>query len=254
MAAGNHAKVQQYRARTFAALCGAVASAGGIESQNVVGYQEMGVPKGSSMRTAMFKAMSGDYKISDIKVDGAVGGGGDYAQKINADGTWGGQYFYFIVDGMGVTKDGWYKDEFGEEVVSDTDALVIGEALMMTAESDFTVTYCGEVIKGVPSVSVPQGASMVGNPTPINTKISDINVSDAVGGGGDYIQKINADGTWGDQYFYFTVDGMGVAKDGWYKDEFGEEAVGDGDMLKAGESVMFTAESAIALEFPAVLK
>ena len=48
----------------------------------IVGYQEIAVPQGSSMRTATFKAISGNYKISDIQVNGAAGGGMDYAQKI----------------------------------------------------------------------------------------------------------------------------------------------------------------------------
>ena len=71
--------------------CAAVAM--GVESANVVGYQEIAVPAGSSMRTATFKAISGDYKISDIKVEGAVGAGNEYGQLINSDGTWGNTYF-----------------------------------------------------------------------------------------------------------------------------------------------------------------
>ena len=48
----------------------------------IVGYQEIAVPQGSSMRTATFKALSGNYKISAIQVKGALGGGTDYASKM----------------------------------------------------------------------------------------------------------------------------------------------------------------------------
>ena len=103
-----------------------------------------------------------------------LGGGTDGAQKINADGTWGDLYYYLTLDGTGYVADGWYKDDFGGEAVTDADVLAVGEALIITAASDFTITCAGQVIEGVPTVSVPQGSSIVGNPTPVEVKISDI--------------------------------------------------------------------------------
>lgn len=211
------------------------------------------MPQGSSMRTATFKALSGNYKISDIQVKGALGGGTDGAQKINADGTWGDLYYYLTMDGTGYVEDGWYKDDFGGEPVSDEDVLSVGEALIITAASDFTITCAGQVIAGVPTVSVPQGSSIIGNPTPVEVKLSAITVTGALGGGTDGAQKINADGTWGDLYYYLTMDGTGYVEDGWYKDDFGGEAVTDADTLAAGESMIFSAASDFTLNFPAVL-
>ena len=74
-----------------AALIGTAAMA--VES-SVVGYQTVDVPAGFSMRTATFKAISGDYKISDIGVEGAAGVGGEFGQLVNEDGSWGNVYYY----------------------------------------------------------------------------------------------------------------------------------------------------------------
>ena len=162
-------------------------------------------------------------------------------------------YFYLTMDGTGYVEDGWYKDDYGGEAVTDNDVLTFGEAFQITASSDFTVTYAGQVVAGQPAVSVPQGSSMVGNPTPVDAKLSEIVVTGAAGGGMDYAQKINADGSWGDMYFYLTMDGTGYVEDGWYKDDYGGEAVASTDALAAGESFQFTASSALTLTFPTVL-
>ena len=109
---------------------------------DVVGYQEVAVPAGSSMRTATFKAISGDYKISDIKVsDTVVGGGNDMIQKINADGSWGDLYYYLTLAGTGYVEDGWYKDDYGGEAVTDSDVLAPGESVMFSAVSGLNLTF-----------------------------------------------------------------------------------------------------------------
>lgn len=210
------------------------------------------MPNGSSMRTATFKAISGSYKISDIKVsDNVVGGGNDTIVKINADGSWGNLYYYLTEAGTGYVPDGWYKDDYGGEPVTDEDVIGIGEGVIVSSVSDFTFTFAGEVIPGKPTVDVPTGFSMIGNPTPVTVKIGDIKVSEGVvGGGNDTIVKINADGSWGNLYYYLTEAGTGYVPDGWYKDDYGGEAVTDDDTLAPGESVMFSAVNGVTLTFP----
>ena len=219
----------------------------------VVGYQEITAPAGSSMKTATFKAINGSYKISDIKVAGIAGGGADLFQKLNADGTWGDAYYYLTMDGTGYVEDGWYKDDFGGVPVTDEDVIGIGESLIVTAANEFTFTFSGEVIPGNATVHVPAGASIIGNPTPASAKIADLVVIGAAGGGADLAQKLNADGTWGDAYYYLTMDGTGYVEDGWYKDDFGGVPVTDEDVLEAGESMIFTAVQDMTIKFPAVL-
>ena len=203
------------------------------------------------MRTVTFKAIDGDYKISDLIVTGAVGGGSDYAQKINADGTWGNMYYYYTLEGSFWLEDGWYKDDAGT-AVTDDDVLKVGEALIFTAAGDITLTCNGEVLKGETTVSVPAGSSIIGNPLPISVKLSDVVVTGAVGGGSDYAQKINANGTWGEMYYYYTLEGSFWLEDGWYKDDAGT-AVTDDDLLEPGESMIFTSDAGMSLKFPVAL-
>lgn len=217
----------------------------------MVGYQDVSVPNGSSMRTSTFKAINGSYKISDIKVTGAVGAGSDTIQKINADGSWGDLYYYFTLDGSGWLEDGWYLSD-GATPVSDTDVIGVGEAFIVTAGSDFSFTFSGEVIPGQPTVEVDVGYSIIGNPTPVPVKLSDIAVSGIVGAGGDTAQKINADGSWGELYYYFTMEGSGWLEDGWYLSD-GATPVSDTDKLEAGESMIFNTQSGATLKFPKVL-
>jgi hypothetical protein len=125
----------------FSLFCAcATVSLAELASANIVGYQELSVPQGNSMKTASFKAINGDYKVSDIKVSGALGGGSDTAQLMNSDGSWGTMYTYLTEAEMGV-PDGWYKDMFGDEPVTDEDALAPGESMIFNAESKMTLTF-----------------------------------------------------------------------------------------------------------------
>ena len=205
------------------------------------------------MRTSTFKAISGNYKISDIVVKGAEGGGSDVVQKLNADGSWGDAYYYLTMDGTGYVEDGWYKDNFGGEPVTDADVITIGESFIVTSVNDISFTFSGQVVSGSAAVPVPAGSSILGNPTPVDAKIGSITVTGAEGGGSDVAQKLNADGSWGDAYYYLTMDGTGYVEDGWYKDNFGGEPVTDADVLAAGESMIFTAVQDMTLGFPSVL-
>lgn len=226
-----------------------------ITSANVVGYQDVVVPAGSSMRTATFKAITGDYKISDIKVAGVFDGIGDeYGQKVNADGTWGDTYYYLLAEGGMAEADGWYKDPTGGEPVTDEDMLTVGQAFIFSSSADLTFTYAGEVISGTADVSVPAGTAMVGNPTPVAAKFSEIQVAGTFDGIGDeYGQKVNDDGTWGDTYYYLLADGGMAEEDGWYKDPTGGEPVTDDDVLEPADAMIFSSSADLVLSFPAVL-
>lgn len=225
---------------------------------NTVGYQGIDVPAGSSMRTVTFKPVgTAEFKLNDIVVTGAdmTGDGDVYAQKINADGTWcDDMYFYTTEDGAGLT--GWFLDAGASEPVSDAVTLKTGEAITITSDnSDLTFTVSGEVIKGVVTVNVPLGASMIGNPTPVAVALNSVVVTgaDMTGDGDVYAQKINADGTWVDEmYFYTTEDGAGLT--GWFLDAGASEPVNDSVMLQPGEAVSVTSDNSdLVFSFPAAL-
>ena len=156
------------------------------------------------------------------------------------------------MDGSGWLEDGWYKED-QMTPVDDTDIISTGEALFVVAGSDMVLTYSGEVIVGKPVVESPVGFSMVGNPTPVQVKISDIEVSGAFGAGGDSIQRINTDGSWGGaMYYYMTMDGSGWLEDGWYKEDQ-MTPVDDTDVIAAGDGLFVVAGSDLTLTFPAAL-
>ncbi len=223
-----------------------------MESANVVGYQQIATPAGYSMRVATFTAISGDFKISDIKVEGAGGSGGESLQKIESNGQWGEMYYYLTMDGTGWLEDGWYKEDQATPV-DDTDVVSVGEALFVSSGSDITFTYSGQVLSGKPAVAVSAGYSMVGNPTPASEiKISDIEVTGAGGSGGESLQRIGTDGQWGAMYYYMTVDGTGWLEDGWYKEDQATP-VDDTDVLSAGDALFVSASSNLTLTFPAAL-
>ena len=203
------------------------------------------------MRVPTFKAISGDFKVSDIKVTGAIGAGGDSIQKVDANGQWGDVYYYLTLDGTGWLADGWYKED-QVTPVEDTDVIGVGEAFFVSAGSDITFTYAGQVLTGKPVVTAPMGYSMVGNPTPIQIKISQIEIAGAIGAGGDSVQKVESNGQWGDVYYYLTLDGTGWLDDGWYKEDQ-MTPVDDADILAAGDGLFLSAGSNLTLTFPAAL-
>lgn len=203
------------------------------------------------MRVPTFKAISGDFKVSDIKVTGATGSGNDSIQKVEANGQWGAVYYYLTMDGTGWLEDGWYKED-QMTPVDDTDVLGIGEAFFVSAGSNMSFTYAGQVLEGKPVVQAPAGYSMVGNPTPIQIKISQIEIAGATGSGNDSVQKVEANGQWGAVYYYLTMDGTGWLDDGWYKEDQ-MTPVDDDDILTAGDGLFLSAGSNLTLTFPAAL-
>ena len=52
-------------------------------------------------------------------------------------------------------------------------------------------------------------------------------------------QTISAAGEWDGEYYYLTVDGMGVPEDGWYKDVLGDEAVAEDEVVLPPGGALF---------------
>lgn len=227
----------------------------GLESANVVGYQEKTINAGGfSMTTPTFKAITGNYKISDIKVKGTVDGyGSEFCQKLNEDGSWGQDYYYLTEENTGMPT-GWYKDSSAGEAVTDDDTVKEGEALSFSVGCDFQMVFAGQVNKEKPEITIPGGGFvMAGNPTPVAVKISDLIVVGEVGGyGNEFGQKLNEDGSWGQDYYYLTEENTGMPT-GWYKDSSAGEPVTDEDVLLPGEALSISAESGFTLKFPSAM-
>ena len=226
--------------------------ADGIESANTVGYQEISVPQGSSMRCATFRTiLAASYPLSEIKVTGADGMGDVVAQAISSAGLWDGEYYYLTEDNTG-SPTGWYKDAFGGESADDV-ILDQGTALFITsANNDITFTVAGQVPEGTVTIPFAQGTGMIGNSTPVAVDLVDVGVEGADGMGDVSAQAISAEGTWDGEYYYLTEDNTG-SPTGWYKDAFGGEAADD-VTLNPGDSLFITsANNDITFTLPAAV-
>ncbi len=101
-------------ASASAALCGAVASAGGIESQNVVGYQTVKSVAGFNLYAPMFRNVDGSKtKIQDIRLGEGATSYSDNIQILSAGGAMVSQYTYLTAEDaetMGLESAGWMED------------------------------------------------------------------------------------------------------------------------------------------------
>ena len=239
-----------------AALCAAV-GANALESANIVGYQEVEAPTGDSMRCPTFKMVGGaGYDLTKISVTGGGGSGDICAQIISSAGLWVGEYYWLTVDGMGV-DNGWYKDMFGGEAVA-VDEVVLdqGQAFYIHSDNeDLQLMVSGEVPAGDVGLTFAAGDGMLGNATPVDVDLTDVTVTGGGGSGDISAQSISSAGLWVGEYYWLTVDGMGV-DNGWYKDMFGGEAVAADEVILApGEALYLHSDSEdLTVTLPAVIQ
>ena len=92
-------------------LCAAVTF--GLESANVVGYQEFNLNEGYGMTTATFAPVNGEsISLQNLIPAGdGVGGYGDVViQVMDSTGSWAGEYAWYTLAATGM-PDGWYDTE-----------------------------------------------------------------------------------------------------------------------------------------------
>ena len=240
----------------FAAAAVAGMGAFALESANVVGFQDVEAPQGSSMRTATFQTVSGEgYDLTKIVVNGSEGMGDVVAQTISSAGLWNGEYYYLTDAGAGV-PDGWYKDGVGEAAVEEGE-VVLAPGAAFSLYSDYNplaLNVAGEVKQGAYTVEFAQGNGMVGNGTPVEVDLTAITVEGSEGMGDVIAQTISAEGLWDGEYYYLTEDGAGVPT-GWYKDGVGEVAVEEGEVILAPGAAfsLYSDYNALTITLPAAL-
>ena len=240
----------------FAAAAVAGMGAFALESANVVGFQDVEAPQGSSMRTATFQTVSGEgYDLTKIVVEGGSGIGDVCAQTISPEGLWNGEYYYLTEDG-GAAANGWYKDMVGDEPVAEGEIILAPGAAfaLSSADNDLQLKVSGEVKKGVYVINFEQGNGMVGNAQPIDVDLTAIVVEGGSGIGDVCAQTISPEGLWDGEYYYLTEDG-GAAANGWYKDMVGDEPVlAEEVMLAPGSAFsLYSADNALTITLPAAL-
>ena len=192
------------------------------------------------MVTPVFKDLGGqtvDYPISKIVPIGEnILGTGDVSiQLMNASGTWGNQYFWYT-ENMGFTP-GWYDGSFSPA----DETLPAGQAIMVSCDpEDVQFLVLGEVELEEASIEVENGWEMFGNNTPVTIHLDDIEPTgeNILGTGDIAIQFMNASGTWGNQYFWYT-ENMGLTP-GWYDGSFSPAD----ETLDAGQAIMLSCDAA----------
>ena len=234
-------------------LCAAVTFAESIESQNVVGYQNINVPNGYIMLTPTFENVDAStHTIQDLKPQNAPGDGSVTLQTMSDDGSsWVGEYQWWTEADMGM-PDGWYEPNSGELA---TDILVSGKAAMIYSPvAGVTMLVSGSVATSSVSNPCAVGYTMSGNNTPVNCSVGELKVTlddgtAAPGDGSITLQTMSEDGSsWVGEYQWWTEADMGMP-DGWYEPNSGELA---SETLTPGLSTMvYSPSSAIKIVVPA---
>ena len=206
-----------------------------MTSANIVGYQQIELPKGFSFFTATFKDCNSAtldlQKISSVQTDGSAWktsgsgktkcAGNIRIQKIGADGNYLDEYLYYS------TKEpqGWY-NKSDVYVESGSVSLANGEGLVVnnTHQTGAKLVVNGEV-ELTPARVLPSGFSFCGNFTPVAIDLQDISTTQTDGtawktsgsgktkcAGNIRIQKIGTDGNYQDEYLYYSTK----EPQGWY--------------------------------------
>ena len=239
----------------------AVAAAGlafGLESANVVGYDQTGLRFGSKGAGASFVPVNGATAINmqDIKVVGydvEEGTEGDVtAQTLDQFGRDTATYeWYDVVDGEDVYY-GWYDSDF--ELVEDLTVLP-GEGFYVRApDTSYKFQSAGQVPVADIAVQLRFGSKLVVNPTPVTLDFQATWITgydDEEGTEGDVTaQTLDQFGRDTATYeWYDVVDGEDVYY-GWYDSNF--ELV-ENLTLMPGESLYVRApDTSYYMNFPGV--
>ena len=229
-------------AAAMSALCATVFA---IESENIVGYQQIDIPNGYSFFTATFENITDtDFNLSDIACKQADGSewlasgksatkcnGTVYVRKIATNGAYGTQYKYYSTK----TPVGWYNGD--TQVTGAAVKFEPGEGMIVYCgnSSGATLQVSGSVRLVAANKVVPNGYSFSGNSSPVAIKLSAVACKQADGSewlasgksatkcnGTVYVRKIATNGAYGTQYKYYSTK----TPVGWY----------DGDTQITGEN------------------
>ena len=212
---------------TAAALVAGVAMAD-IVSSDVVGYMSITGKTGFTMMTPTFVGIGTDYSIQDIKLNGAMGMGGETIQFVDADGNTLEYYTYFDEMIMGVT--GWYDGsmQLAARLIDPAESFLVSNDA-----GSYTIQVKGKVdYAGVPALDGLAGFTSVGNMTPVSKDIQKFALTGATGMGGETLQFVDEGGNSLEYYTWFDAMIMGVT--GWYD---GSMLLSDREIL-AGEGFM----------------
>ena len=240
-----------------------------MESQNIVGYQQVPVINGYQFFTATFENVADEtaFNLSDIqctKPDGSAWlrtgaaanacNGAIYCRKIAANGAYGQEYIYYGKNTSDTFGPGWYvgaREADGSNLVTgDAVTLAPGEGLIVYSSKSTGAKFlvAGSVKLTPMTGNVINGYQFGGNCTPSTLNLSDVQCTKPDGSawlrtgaaanacnGAIYLRKIAANGAYGQEYIYYGKNTSDTFGPGWYVGA--REA--DGSNLVTGDAVTF---------------
>ena len=202
----------------------------GLESANIVGYQEKAVgASGFTLITPTFKNVDGTT-LTLANLSGSFEFF-DSIQTLDGIGETLDEYFYL--------GDGWYD---GEQNPCNDVPLTEGGSILFNSQGTTAVTFSGTVNPEPVSITcATTGFTAIGNASPKDLKLSEI-----VFEGIDFfdsIQVLDEIGETKEEYFYLG--------DGWYDSEQNPCDI----PIKAGEGILFNAASGsqVTVKIPSAL-
>ena len=213
----------------------AIAGAGfaGVDSQNIVGFQNLGGTVNALISVAptfLNVGSNGPITLGDIMVNDAGLEGGLYVRFFDASGDPldEGDYVYVNAEtDYGADYDGWYLAEtldtydFPAESCRNSKQIPVGTGfVLIPATAGAELKFVGELKQAQKEVTGDVNALIrVGNASPKDITLADLTVNNAGLEGGLYIRFFDASGDPLDEGDYVYVNAeteYGADYDGWY--------------------------------------
>jgi hypothetical protein len=196
----------------------------GLESANIVGYQEKTTVSGFNFYTPTFKQVGGaekTYSIQDIKLDEATATSyADNIQILDEGGATISQYFW-VGPGMLLADKACWTEDFGTPAEVNIDS---GTSFIIQTTNPSKITVAGEVLKGNLTFTSVMGFNFVGNSAPTSYDIQEIKLDEATATSyADNIQILDEGGATVAQYFWVGT-GMLLADKPCWTEDFGTPA------------------------------
>ena len=237
-----------------AALCGTVF---GLESANVVGFQNKDVRFGFTMTGSSFVSVNANgakIDLTEIKVAGYEAECMDvvYIQTLDYLGNSIDTYYWQDDNGGGDFAPGWYNADY-EAIEPENVFIDAGTALWTAGDDGLYLTYAGQVWTSRTSVPLRFGFTAVANPGAAKVDLTNVLVDgyeaecmDVV-----YIQTLDYLGNSIDTYYWQDDNGGGDFEPGWYNGDY--EPIEEGTVfIQPGEGLWVAGDDGLTLEFPAI--
>ena len=195
-------------------LCAAVTF--GLESANVVGYQNKEITAGFNFVAPTFLPVdsSGMINIQDIKLDATTAESwSDNLQILDEGGATISTYGYATAEESGFSKDGWLDEEgnYAEKVT-----VPYGAGILIDSANNSSVTFSGQVSDTESTITGVAGFNFTGNNTPAEIDIQDIKLDATTAESwSDNLQILDEGGATIATYGFATAEESGFEKDGW---------------------------------------